>query len=105
MWLCCQGVETDAVGGKNGVGSVVSCFAIVVLITMLADGHSVGSAWDFVPQGVISHTCGLLGRSTWELSSLGCGEVFLDVYGGIVGCGGQGGAQSASKVTMVSNEI
>jgi len=105
MWLFCQGVEPDAVGGKNGGGRVVSCFAVVVLITMVVDGHSVGAAWDFVPQGVIAHTCGLLGRSTWELSSLGCREVFLDVYGGIVGCGGRGGTPSASKVAMVGDEI
>jgi len=105
VWLCSQGGEPDTVGVKNGVGSVVSCIAIVILNSMVVDGHSMGSAYGFVPQWVLSHICGFLGRSAWKLGSLGCREVFLDVYGGIVGCGGWGGTPSAAKVAMVGGEI
>jgi len=79
-------------------------FAVIVLIAMVVVGLSVGAAWNFVPQGFISHICGFLGHSAWKLGSLGCREISLDAYGGIVGCGGRGDTPSASKDAMVSSE-
>ena len=104
MGLCCQGGETDAVCGENDVDSVVACCAIIFLIAMVVVVQGVGAAWDFVPQGFISHICGFLGRSAGILGSLECRGISLDAYGGIVGCGGWGGTPSAAKVAMVGGE-
>jgi len=71
LW-CCRELDAFVNGGGTGVGSVLSCQSIIVLMAMVIVKRNVGSTGMVVPRYVLSHIFGMLGHSALQLSSLGC---------------------------------
>jgi len=77
----------------------------VIKVAMVNDEHKGFSMWGCVPVHWIVHSSGILGLLVWKLCNPWFWCVTVDVYSGIVGCGGQRGAPASSKATIVNSEI